>query len=192
MTMIELESLVKIVGGIIAAGAAIIATFKALAEWRRATQQRRDELSLREREFRQKQATFARQLIKEVFADTKARTALKMLDWLDEEYVDDDGSKYRIKREEIQSAMRAYSADCPSFSDKEAFIRTSFESLYDQLEQMEHLIDLGVIAFDDVETAFRYFMIRVARPGIQHFDFLVYYDYPRATKFIKRFQERKT
>jgi hypothetical protein len=73
------------------------------------------------------------------------------------------------------------------FTDAEAFVRTRFEALYDHLEQVEHLIDLGVLAIDDVETAFRYYMVRDIRPTIQHFAFLDYYDYPRARKFLLRF-----
>jgi hypothetical protein len=83
MPLNEIETWVKIVGAIIAAVAAIFATFKALAEWRRATQQRRDELSLRQREYRQKQVIFGREIVREIFADPKARPALKMLDWLE-------------------------------------------------------------------------------------------------------------
>lgn len=188
MPLSEIESLVKIVGGVIAAGAAIFATFKALIEWRRATEQRREELVLRQREYRQKQAVFGREIVREIFADTKARAALKMLDWLDDEYVDDDGVQYRIRRDQIQSAMRTTNL---TFTNAEAFVRTRFEALYDHLEQVEHLITLGVLAFDDIETAFRYYVVRAIRPTIQHFDFLDYYDYPRAKKFLLRFEGKE-
>jgi len=67
----------------------------------------------------------------------------------------------------------------------------SFEALYDYLEQVEHLIVLRVLAFDDIETAFRYYLVRVIRPTIQHFDFLDYYDYPRAKKFLLRFEGKE-
>ena len=182
-----IETWVKIIG----AAAAIFASFKALAEWRRSTQQRREEHALRQREYRQKQAVFGRELIREVFSDPKARTALRMLDYLDREYVDDDtGAKYRIRRDlDIQPAMRPYSTENPApFTAAEAFVRTRFESLYDHLEQIEHLINLGVVALEDVETTFRYYSVRAIRPNIEHFAFLDYYDYPRAKDFLRRFE----
>jgi hypothetical protein len=188
MTLATFETWIKIIGGLIAAFAAIIATFKALAEWRRATEQRREELALRQREFRQKQAIFGREIVREIFADPKSRAALKMLDFLEEEYLDENGAKYRIQRDEIQFAMRLSG---PDFTDGEVFVRTRFEALYDHLEQLEHLIALEVLAIEDIETAFRYYMVRLIRPTIQHFDFLDYYDYPRAKKFLLRFKGKE-
>jgi len=180
-----IETWVKIIG----AAAAIFASFKALAEWRRSTQQRREEHALRQREYRQKQAVFGRELTREVFSDPKARTALRMLDYFDREYVDEDtGAKYRIRRDfDVQPAMRPYSTENP-FTAAEVFVRTRFESLYDHLEQIEHLIKLDVVEFEDVETAFRYYMIRAIGPKIEHFAFLDSDDYPRAKDFLRRFE----
>lgn len=179
-----IETWVKIIG----AAAAIFASFKALAEWRRSTQQRLEEHALRQREYRQKQAVFGRELIREVFSDAKAHTALRMLDYLDREYVDDDtGAKYRIRDLDIQPAMRPSSTESP-FTTAEVFVRTRFECLYDYLEQIEHLIKLDVVAFEDVETAFRYYMVRAIRPNIEHFAFLDSDDYPRAKDFLRRFE----
>ena len=94
LSLVSAESWVKIIGGVITAAAAIVAAFKALAEWRRSTEQRAEELQLRQREFRHKQAMFARDLISEVFADAKARAALRMLDWTQFDYTDEKGVTY--------------------------------------------------------------------------------------------------
>lgn len=186
MTTGELETWVKIIGGLIAAVGILVGGFKALAEWRRTTEQRKEELKQRQREFRHKQASFARELTREVFSDHRSRAALKMLDWLAAEYMDENGASYQIHRNELQSALRTSDF---TFTDKEKFIRTRFEALYDYLEQIEHLIDLEVINFDDIETVFRYYMIRAIRPSIRHFEFLDYYDYPRAKSFLERFED---
>ena len=53
--------------------AAPFAAYKALTEWNRATEQRKEELKLRQREFRHRQATFARELVREVFQDKKPK-----------------------------------------------------------------------------------------------------------------------
>ena len=176
----------------ITAATAIFATFKALSEWRRSIQQRKEELSLRQREFRHKQATFARDLVKEIFADKKARNALKLLDWIREVYEDDAGVMHEIKRDEIQQAMRPFKmnpmGDENIFSDKEKFVRLQFEALYDYFEQLENMIGLSVVAFEDVESTFRYYMRRLLRPNIEHFEFLDYYEYPKAKAFLLRYK----
>jgi hypothetical protein len=77
------------------------------------------------------------------------------------------------------------------FSKVEAFIRTRFEALYDRLEEIERLVNLEIINFEDLETAFRYYMLRAQRPEIEHFAFLDYYDYPNAKAFLNRFATEK-
>jgi hypothetical protein len=182
------DILVKIVAGSVTAATAVFGVLKGLSEWRKATQQRRDELALRQREFRHKQAIFGRELAKEVFADPKSRDALRMLDWLDTSYHDDSDNVLRIRRADVQNAMRTVNL---TFTDEEVFIRTRFESLYDHFEQMEHLISLNVIDFTDVETAFRYYVHRAMQPDIQHLGFLDMYDYPQAKAFLQRFRKKQ-
>jgi hypothetical protein len=170
--------------------AAPFAAYRGLEEWRRATEQRREELLLRQREFRHKQATFARELVKDIFDDKKARAALKMLDWLYEVYVDEDEQEHEIRRAEVQSALRVTQSVLQgneTLSEKDVFIRNCFEALYNYLEQLENLIDLQVVNFEDIGTVFRYYMTRALRPDVAHLSFLDFYDYPRAKKFLLRF-----
>jgi hypothetical protein len=174
------ESWVAIIGGIIAVAAAIFATFKALAEWRRST-------DLRRREFRHKQAMFARDLISEVFTDPKSRAALTMLDWDNFDYTDEAGTKYTINEREIKNAM---DPDLEA-NNKEVFIRTRFEALYDHLEQIEHLISLEIVKFADVNIPFRYYMENALDPVVEHIQFLDKFDYPGAKAFVLRFKEKK-
>jgi hypothetical protein len=187
MTASEVQSWVTIVGGVVAAVGVFIASFKALVEWRRANEWREEELRQRQREFRHKQATFARELTREVFADPRARAALKMLDSLSYEYADEAGVKHRVRVDQIQPALRTVEL---TFSDEEKFIRSGFEGLYEYLEQIEQLIGLEVVNFEDIETVFRYYMARALRPDVRHLGFLEQYDYPRAKKFLLRFEAR--
>jgi len=175
MDPLQIKIVVEIVGGSITAGAAVFGVIKGLQEWHRATEQRKEELLLRRREFRHKQAMFAKELVKEVFQDKKARAALKMLDWLRSHYEDEQGRKYEIRRAEIQSALRTTEevlSGREALSDKDVFIRTCFESLYDHFEELENLIKVEIINFDDIETAFRYYMIRLLRQDVRHLGFL--------------------
>jgi hypothetical protein len=188
MTLGQLQAWVTIGGGLVAAAGALIASFTAIAEWRRSLEQRKEELNQRQREFRHKQAMFARELTREVFDDPKARSALRMLDWLNAEYEDENGNKHQIRRSELKAALRVTDI---SFSETQKFIRTRFEALYDYLEQIEQLINLEVITFEDIETVFRYYMVRAIRPEICHVEFLEYYDYPKAKGFLKRFKGKE-
>jgi Asp-tRNA(Asn)/Glu-tRNA(Gln) amidotransferase C subunit len=167
----------------------LIAAFTAISAWRRATLQRSEELTQRQLEFRHKQAVFSRDLIKDIFGDVWARAALRMLDWDLYDYEDPKGKRYQIARAEVKRALRTSNLD---FSDKEVYIRACFESLYDYLEQMENLVRLEVINFEDIETTFRYYIVRALRADTAHSGFLDYYDYPRVKNFMARFPSRSS
>ena len=100
-----LGELVKVLGTAVAIFAGIAAAWKAIEEWKRATLQRADELKQRQleltqqkQEFRQKQAIFAREIIKDIFDEKRARNALTMLDFWEDEYEDINGARYEVKR----------------------------------------------------------------------------------------------
>jgi hypothetical protein len=99
--------------------------------------------------------------------------------------VDESSAKHRIRREDLQAALRTTDL---TFTDEQKFVRAAFESLYDYLEQIEQLICLEVISFEDIETVFRYYMVRALQPDVRHVDFLDDYDYPRAKQFLQRFE----
>jgi hypothetical protein len=161
----------------------LFTSWKALAEWHQSTKQRK-------MEFRHKQAVYAREITKEIFNDPKARAALDMLDWSRKKFKTDEDDILDIRRKQIQPALRAPNEHIRvtlKFSPTEAFIRTRFEALYDRLEELEKLIQLNIVNFVDVETVFRYYVLRIERPDVQHADFLGYYDYPNAKAFLARF-----
>jgi hypothetical protein len=63
-----------------------------------------------------------------------------------------------------------------------------FEALYEFLEQLERLIQLEVVNFFDVRTAFGYYMKKVQKPALAHMDFLEELGYPYAKQFVLRFK----
>jgi hypothetical protein len=186
-----LGEFVKVLGTAVAIFAGIVAAWKAIAEWKRATLQRADELKQRElelhqqkQEFRQKQALFAREIIKDIFDDKRARNALTMLDFREDEYEDINGARYEVERPELKPAL------CDSKSedeDKAIFIKRCFESLYDHLEQVENLLEVGVLNVEDIAPAFRYYMQKALHGDIQHLEFFDAFDYPKAKRFAMRF-----
>jgi hypothetical protein len=189
----ELKEWVVIVGTVGTTIGVLFASWRGIAEWKLSTKQRQEALEQRELEFRHKQAVYAREITKEVFNDPKARAALEMLDWLRKRFKTEEGEILDIRRSQIRIAMRVPSktpsqgSSALKFSTEEAFIRTRFEALYDHLEEIEKLIKLKIVNFEDLETVFRYYLVRVQRPKFEHRAFLDYYDYPNAIAFLKRF-----
>ena len=170
------SKLVASVGGVVIA-------WKGVAEWKRATLQRADELRQRELEFRQKQAVFSRDVIKDVFADQRARNALAMLDFWEHTHQDADGKQYHVHRNQLQPVLRGASSGDDGV---DWFIRQSFESLYDHLEQVENLLEVGVLNVADIDSTFRYYMQKASQDDIVHLEFLDSFDYPKAKRFMRR------
>jgi hypothetical protein len=181
---------VNVLGTVAAIGGGGLAAWKAISEWKRATLQRADELRQREeelqqrkQEFRQKQAVFARDTIKDIFADKRAFNALTMLDFDEYDFEDVEKRKrHHIVRQELQPVLRMDSIGDPA---KETFIRRSFEGLYDHLEQVQNLLDVDVLNLADIETTFRYYMRSALEPDIEHLKFFEDFDYPGTARFMK-------
>jgi|GEM_PF-1581169 len=184
---------VNVLGTIAAIVGGGIAAWKAISEWKRATLQRADELKQREQEldqrrheFRQKQAVFARDIIKDVFADKRAFDALTMLDFLEETYLDPKTNKsHHISRKDLRPALVEGIDDQDRDEDKDTFIRRAFEGLYDHLEQVQNLVDVGVLNLEDLSTAFRFYMQRALSEEVKHIEFLREFDYPKTEHFMK-------
>jgi hypothetical protein len=172
---------VKLIATLVAAFGGVLAALKAVSEWRRATLQRAEELDQRKREFRQKQAVFARDIIKDIFADERAFNALTMLDFPKYRYKDPEKKKqHYVRREDLRPALVAGIKN----QDKENFIRRSFEGLYDHLEQIQNLLDVGVINLDDIDTTFAFYMRRALEDDIEHLKFLDEFEYPKTKRFM--------
>jgi len=183
-----LGTLAVIIGGGIAA-------YKATDELKRARLQRADELEQRrealeqrKQEFRQKQAMFARDIIKDILTDSRASDALMMLDFDEYDYNDAEKNKmHHIKRRELQRVLKLEPIpESERDRDKETFISKSFERLYDYLEQVQNLIDVGVLNITDLETTFRYYMRNALETDVEHTKFFADFDYPGAERFMRK------
>ena len=183
----KVQQLIQFVGPTVAVLAALFVIWRGGREVRRLRELRVEELALRAREFRHKQAVLGLELGRTVFKDPKACNALRMLDWLAYDYTADDGQRFRIHRSQIQRAMRVENL---KFSPEEKFIRHSFEVLYDHLEVFENLVKLEVVNFAELEAGLSYYLRNLQRPGVWHPEFLERYDYEGAAEFLARFHVR--
>jgi hypothetical protein len=183
-----LGTLAVIIGGGIAACKAIDELGRARLQRADELHQRKQALKQREREFRQKQAMFARDIIKDIFADNRASDALMMLDFDEYDYNDAEKNKtHHIKREELQRVLRIEPIpDSEEDAEKETFIRKCFERLYDQLEQLQNLLDVGVLNLADLESTFGYYMRKALKPDVEHTKFFKDFDYPGVERFMRK------
>jgi hypothetical protein len=166
---------------IVAAVGGLIAASKAIVEMRKATQQRQADL-------RWKQAEMAKTCIDELAGRPLARSAMKMLDWSGRSYQDVGRRTGPIEAEDRRIALRTEGTVFIAESD-EQFIRDSFDDLFDGFERLEHFVFIGLICFEDIESAFEYYVDRIAEP--QEYPvfekFLTEYRFKLAIRFLERF-----
>lgn len=98
---------------------------------------------------------------------------------------------FRIGQADVKRGMRLAEDGGGDLvlDDKDQFIRSQFEALYEFLEQLERLIQLEVVNFLDVKTAFGYYMLKAQKPALSHMDSLEKLGYPYAKQFALRFKE---
>jgi len=170
---------VAIVGGLVAA-------FMAVAQFRRANDQRREDL-------RWKQAELAKRCLDEIRGDDLACAAMKMLDWVGLTYEKPGGGKtgaidHNARRAALRTTNTFFVPD-----DDSPFIRDAYDALFDRFERLEHFIRIHLITFEDVEPAFLYYVERMAGPEDRSVfaAFLESYGFGLAQSFIGRFRPWK-
>ncbi len=167
---------IAIIGGLITA-------YKAVKEMQRSNEQRREDM-------RWKQAEMAKKCLDEIFSNSQARAALRMLDWTGAIYAKPDGTKTGpIKHEERRVALRAKSTFFFPSGDDGPFIRDAYDELFDGFERLEHFIRIKLILFEDVKQPLSYYVGKLAvqeeRVVIQ--PFLKEYGFQLAQDFLHRF-----
>jgi hypothetical protein len=172
-------SIVGVLGGLVAA-------YMAIVQFRRSTDQRREDL-------RWRRAEMAKTCVDEIRRDPLANSALKMLDWTGLKYPRPSGGETgQIDHAQRRAALRTTETQFAS-NDDGPFIRDAFDALFDGFERMEHLIRIDLIEFADVGPPFRYYVKKLAssmeRAPIEAF--LVAYEFDLASRFLGRFDEWK-
>jgi len=168
VTLKELLTVVGIPGALVAAWRTVTVLINNNAE--------------RKRENRHKQAAVAYEILKETFANEKARAAMLMLDW--------DGRNYHDKERNLIHNISHYDLsmalvlDAVSFTEKECYIRDCFEDLFDRFELIQNYIDIDFIHAQDVVVPFSYYA-KIITEKVRWFNaFLNGYGYRGAGKFI--------
>lgn len=169
----------------------IITAFKAIVEMRLNRKQREEEL-------RWNMAREAKSLWHEMWKNSFARNAMKMLDWTGREYEIKEGKFAQVFHEDVIKALRVIvlgfddKKRSEGFDDKETFIRDCFDEFFDSIEDIEHYIIIHIIEFEDVKISLKYYIdIILNKPQFEKAvkDFMKAYNYNLALNFIARIQE---
>lgn len=171
---------------IAAAGGLILGIVTYISQQVLNRQQRRRELEHGKLQQRWKQAEAAKKILDEIHSDKNAAAAMKMLDWNDVEFETAPGKREVIWEKDYVQALRTKDLD---FTDKEVFIRNSFDSLFYYMAMMEHYIKSDLILLEDVSFPLDYYLKIMKRNYAVIENFLTHYEQQKTTDFIKRLAE---
>jgi hypothetical protein len=178
----DIKDAFQIGAWVVAIAGGLVAASKALTEIRRSTEQRREDM-------RWKQAEMAKKCLDEVFNNSLARSAMKMLDWSGLIYDMPGGGKTgQIDHEARRLALRTTNTVFTP-GDAGPFIRDAFDALFDGFERLEHFVRIKLIMFDDVEQPLSYYVAKLADPEDRAVvrSFLQAYGFQLGQDFLDRF-----
>jgi hypothetical protein len=119
-----------------------------VAEARRSRRQR-------ERELRWRKASAANELLSAFYGDAVFRDAMMMLDWDGRPFEIAPGTKEPIARDDIWAALARPPVP---FTDKNRFIRTAMDRMFEAFDRIGHSISIGVIIHEDIKYALEYYV----------------------------------
>ena len=179
--MLDIKDAFQIGAWVVAIAGGLIAASKALTEMRRSNEQRHEDM-------RWKQAEMAKRCLDEIFDNSLARAAMKMLDWSGLTYDMPSGGKTGpIDHETRLLALRT--TNTVFTGDVEPFIRDAFDALFDGFERLEHFVRINLITFEDVEKPLSYYVTKLADPENRPviLSFLQTYGFQSAQEFLDHF-----
>lgn len=157
--------------------ATAVAAILAILQWRK--------------NLRWKQAEMAKTCLDEIWNDSLAFAALKMLDWTGRSFPlpKDDGHTPPISHEQRRASLRIVNTQFPP-GDPGPFIRDAYDRLFDGFERLEHFIRIKLIRFEDIKPPLRYYVGKLAAPEERRVmePFLNEYGFALATSFLDRFK----
>jgi hypothetical protein len=181
-----IDSLAK-VAGLLTVAAGLATLWLQLHRWRedrlKSIGDQERTLELRREELRWRKASLARDVLDQLFRDTRAFNAMRMLDWSGRTY-EVDGNRVVIGTQTMLHSLRIEEL---RFAPEEAFVRDSFESLFDHMQLIEHFLTMQLLEFDDVRYPFSYYADLMAKRKSVFAAFLSKYGYTLAMEFLNRF-----
>jgi hypothetical protein len=167
-----------------AAGAGVIVAFlKYWSEVRAGREQRAADL-------RWRQAEAGKSLNDEMLTDPKAWAAMQMLDYSGRTFDLPSGEQVPITHNDVADAL---GPKTENLTEKQVFIRDSFDSLFYYMAMLEHYIASTLIRSEDVAYPLDYYVPLLAQFKAQVSSYLSRYKLTRTGVFLSRYDAwRKT
>lgn len=157
---------------------------RGLEETRQNRLERVQEREHRQRELRWQKAKLAREALRDLFGNRKARDAMQMMDWSGRSYEVAPNSFETVSSDEFRSALRIINL---GFSDKEQYVRDCFDELLDGFELIEHYLRTGLVKFEDVHFPLEYHVKKLKKFGDAVSPFIQEYEFFYAADLVGRF-----
>ena len=161
----------------------IVAIINYVSQQKQNRLQRERELKQSKAELRWKQAEAAKKILDEMLSSSGAKAAMQMLDWNDVEFETAPGKREMIWEKDYIKALRTKDLN---FTDKEVFIRNSFDTLFYYMAMMEHYVKSDLVLLEDVSFPLDYYLKIMNRNNIVFENFLTHYEQDKTANFIKR------
>lgn len=139
---------------------------------------------------RQKQLAAAREMMKEVFTDPLARSAMRMMDWSGRTFTY-EGQPFTVHWRDLKPALVVYQKGM-SFDKKQEFIRDSFESFFDHMLVLKHFIEQNYLNEADIAVPLKYYAGRVIDFPDTYGGFLEAYGYTEARDLMLDLAQRRS
>jgi hypothetical protein len=169
----------EVMAHIAAVAGGLLAAFKGLNELRENRRQRQRELAW-------SQANALRELIEGIYADTKSRDALLMLDYSKRNYEIAPGERVAITKDDVEAALRTRDL---KFLAPQAYARDCFDTLFRKLEDIEQALEIDLVRADHVSQSLAYFLRLLAKRKRALNEFLERYDYSAVLRLLRRSAE---
>lgn len=143
----------------------------------------------KQNEHRQKQLAAARDMMKEIFTDPLARSAMRMMDWSGRTFTYEE-QPFTVHWRDLKLALVVHQKGM-GFDKQQEFIRDSFESFFDHMLVLEHFIEQNYLNEADIAVPLEYYAGRIIAFPDTYDGFLRAYGYGEARDLMLRLAQRR-
>lgn len=168
---------------------AVVSIFIAFWGVRNGLQSATKVIQEKQNEHRQKQLAAARDMMKEIFTDPLARSAMRMMDWSGRTFTYEEQS-FPVHWRDLKPALVVHQKGM-GFNKQQEFIRDSFESFFDHMLVLEHFIEQNYLNEADIAVPLEYYAGRIIAFPDTYDGFLRAYGYGEARDLMQRLAQRR-
>lgn len=167
---------------------AIVSIFIAFWGVKNGLQSARKVIQEKQNEHRQKQLAAARDMMKEIFTDPLARSAMRMMDWSGRTFTHGQ-QLFTVHWKDLKPALLVHQTGM-EFNKQQEFIRDSFEAFFDHMLVLEHFIEQNYLNEADIAVPLEYYAGRIIDYPETYDGFLHAYGYGEARDLMQRLAQR--